>query len=238
MKRTTIYLFIVLVGAGVTACSSSSPSKWNSDTVAVENSQSSVSAIDSLVFPYREGLKDEMNEVIGYCPQDLEKARPCSPLNNWAADALYFEYKEKLDMNSNCLVLLNVGGLRSRFNKGRLSVGDIYSFMPFDNNVVVVRMPMSALPDIERYLVASGGEPIANARLIGGKLIFSEQNTDADEFIILTSDYLANGGDKMTFFEKSLEKTDLGDLLRDVFLNQVKAQDTLKIDNTCRIHVD
>ena len=141
-------------------------------------------------------------------------------------------------MNSNCLVLLNVGGLRSRFNKGRLSVGDIYSFMPFDNNVVVVRMPMSVLPDIERYLVASGGEPIANARLIGGKLIFSEQNTDADEFIILTSDYLANGGDKMTFFEKSLEKTDLGDLLRDVFLNQVKAQDTLKIDNTCRIHVD
>ena len=238
MKRTIIYIFIVLVGAGVTACSSFFPAKWKNRTEAVENSSNGVPAIDSLVFPYREGLKDEMNEVIGYCPQDLEKARPCSPLNNWAADALYLEYREKLAPNSNCLVLLNVGGLRSRFNKGPLTVGDIYSFMPFDNNVVVVRMPMSSLSDIENYLVASGGEPIANARLIGGKLIFDQQDAKAEEFIVLTSDYLANGGDKMTFFEKSIEKIDLGDLLRDVFLNQVKSQDTLKIDNTCRIHVD
>ena len=238
MKKTTKYLFIVIVGAGLTACSSFFPSKWKNETAAVESSIGENAAIDSMVTPYREGLKGEMNVVLGYCPEELEKARPCSPLNNWAADALYLQYKDLLKSNKNCLVLLNVGGLRSRFNIGPLTVGDIYSFMPFDNNVVVVRMPIASLSDVEQYLKASGGEPISNAKMVDGKLIFDSIDPESNEFTILTSDYLANGGDKMTFFENSIEQTNLGDLLRDVFLNQVKVQDTLKIDKTCRIDVE
>lgn len=204
----------------------------------IEEGSEEPSPLDSIISPYSDDLEEEMTLVIGRTVQRLEKARPCSALNNWTADAVMTNQYEALGKDKNFLVLLNVGGLRSPLSQGEITVGNIYELMPFENEVVWVQMPMSSLPEIQSYLKASGGEPIANAKMVNGKLNLNILNPDDKTFWILTSDYLMNGGDKMTFFEKKLDVVFSGKLLRDVFMEEVRREGTLVLDQTCRIDVD
>lgn len=235
MKKARLYILIGFLGAGLTACSSYFPTKWSSNSLPITAENAEANYLDSLITPYRKGLETEMNRVIGESPENLVKGRPCSGLNNWAADALLKNQISFIGAEHNILVLLNVGGLRSSINKGPIHVGDLFSLMPFDNEIVCAKMPFSALVDIENYLIASGGEPIANASLKQGKLIFDNPNPNEDYFWIITSDYLLNGGDKMDFFQLRTETVLTGKMLRDAFIEEVVKEKLISIDNTCRI---
>ena len=226
------------MGAGLTACSSFSPTNWSSNTISVEEAPGESNKVDSIISPYQDSIVDEMAEIIARTPVDLEKGRPCSPLNNWTADALLVDQISQLGAGKNAMVLLNVGGLRGSFHIGPITKSDIFTLMPFDNEVVWVKMPLSALKDIETYLKTSGGEPISNARMNEGNLKLNIMDAKSDEFWVITSDYLMNGGDKMTFFQKKIDVVFTGVLLRDVFMRQARKEGTLQIDNTCRIDVD
>ncbi len=229
---------ILIVGAGLTACSSFSPTKWSYDTMTVGERSSENNTIDSLISPYRDSIEDDMAEIVARSTVYMEKGRPCSVLNNWVADALLVDQIKELGAENNGMVLLNVGGLRGTLGPGLISKGDMFTLMPFDNEVVWVKMPIAAISAIEKYLRASGGEPIANAQMKNGVLSVNILNPESNTFWIITSDYLMNGGDKMSFFEQKLEVIHTGVLLRDVLMRQAKHEGTLQIDNTCRIHVD
>lgn len=206
--------------------------------MSVDEGPNEPSFLDSLISPYKDGLEAEMDEEIGRTRNDLEKGRPCSPLNNWAADAIMQNQMEAFGLDRNFMVLLNVGGLRSTINAGPITVGEMYEFMPFDNQIVWVQLPMSSLIEVEAYLKSSGGEPISNARMKNGKLELNILNPSDDTFWIMTSDYLMNGGDNMTFFQKKLDVFFTDKLMRDAFIEQVRKEKTLLIDETCRIDVD
>ena len=49
------------------------------------------------------------------------------------------------------------------------------------------------------------------------------------KYYVATSDYLANGGDNMTFFKKSTTSYDLDYKLRNLFIDYFKKVDTLEI---------
>lgn len=232
------FIFIFLIGAGLTACSSFSPKSWDSQTIIVDAEKSEVENLEDQIKPYRDSLAESMNLVIAYSKENLVKGRPCSYLNNWAADALLLDQDSLANILSPNMALLNVGGLRSTINAGDITVGDIYTFMPFDNLVVWVKMPITSLHEIASYLRKSGGEPIANAQLNKEGIILSGGNSSSDYFWIVTSDYLMNGGDNMSFFDKKMEIIYTDKLLRDSFLEQVKVQGTLEVDKKCRINVE
>ncbi len=238
MKRTRIYIITSILGAGLTACSSFSPHFWKSTTTPVDADGKSVVIIDSIVRPYRDSISEDMNTILGYSPMNLVKDRPCSPMNNWAADALFRHQTAKFPDKENVMVLINVGGLRGAINQGPITKGELFSFMPFDNEVVWVKLPNSALQDIQRYIIASGGEPIANAIMENGNLSINNRKDHIDYFWVITSDYLMNGGDRMNFFQQKLDVFYPGDLLRDAYLEQVQSEKTLLIDRNCRIDVD
>jgi 2',3'-cyclic-nucleotide 2'-phosphodiesterase (5'-nucleotidase family) len=230
--------FIFILGAGLTACSSFSPKTWDSQTVVIDEGKREVEALELQIAPYRDSLAESMNLVIGFSEENLAKGRPCSYLNNWVADALLKDQ----DSLSNQLIpnisLLNVGGLRSTINSGEITVGDIFTLMPFDNLVVWVKMPISSLTEIALYLKTSGGEPIGNAILTNSLLNLEKRIENTDFFWIVTSDYLMNGGDNMSFFDRKLEVIYTDKLLRDSFLDQVKEQGNLQLDKKCRINVE
>ena len=54
-------------------------------------------------------------------------------------------------------------------------------------------------------------------------------------YYVVTSDYLSNGGDNMTFFKKGVSRTDIDYKLRNIMIDYFKDVDTLKIDSTIRI---
>lgn len=228
-------LWVVFFVASLLACSSHIRIHELSKKSKVDSSISNSSKIDELIQPYKDSLDKEMNQVIGFSKDNFEIQRPSSSLMNWCADAIFANQTKNVKLAQPIFCLLNTGGLRSSIGKGTVSLGDIYKLMPFDNTIVWVELPISSIAEIEKYLGQSGGEPIANAKLENGKLLINGNNEKMTHFWVLTSDYLMNGGDKMSFFEQRTNAIMNGKLLRNAFIEEVKTQDTLIFNEELRI---
>jgi len=188
--------------------------------------------LSASIRPYRDSLLEQMNEVIAFADTNFVVERPSGNLNDWVADAVLVNQTKNVRMTLPAMCLLNFGGLRSPINHGEVTLGDIYKVSPFDNKVVWATMPLSVLPEIASYLSKTGGEPIAGATFKDGVLTLNSPNDQQSEFVIITSDFLVNGGDKMYFFQKATEITHTDKLLRDCLIEEAKAQRTLiRINN-------
>lgn len=228
-------LLILLIGT-IAGCATIELCEVESESMPVTDQYEQSNRIDSIVSPYREELKDEMQEVIAHSANDLTKGRPNGVLNNWAADAVQSRHKKLVD--GPVFTLLNVGGLRNPISAGDVTIGDIYKLMPFDNMVVCVEMPWDTWSEIESYLMRSGGEPISGVEFKNGELTFVEDIDHTPSFWILTSDYLLNGGDNMRFFEKNFRVIETNELLRETFLNVAKEQKELLFPDDTRIYIE
>ena len=67
--------------------------------------------------------------------------------------------------------------------------------------------------------------------LVGGKPL--EKNKI---YYVVTSDYLVNGGDNMTFFQKGVEKYNLDYKLRNVLIDYFKTSKEIKANTNIRIN--
>jgi 2',3'-cyclic-nucleotide 2'-phosphodiesterase (5'-nucleotidase family) len=229
-------LFIAIIG--ITACGSQKINNYEYESANISGDYVG-SDLDSIILPYKDSLNKQMNEVIGTASVSLEKMDPESSLSNFVSDAIYdagasymkekgFD-KEKIK-NSFCL--LNFGGLRSPINEGDITVGNVFELMPFDNRITIVQLSHEKVKDLCRYVFSVHGQPLSNAVLtlssneewmsIGNE----KYNFDGDVFVI-TSDYLAGGGDKMDFFKEPINLWDTGLLIRDVLIKTIHEKKTL-----------
>lgn len=106
------------------------------------------------------------------------------------------------------LALQNGGGIRNELPAGKLTYGDVFEVMPFDNRLAVVRMPGHALVELFRkniqgshgVLVPSGGFRL-ESRCDGSELrveMFGPDGKPIDPnkvYAVAVSDFLALGGD-------------------------------------------
>ena len=127
-------------------------------------------------------------------------------------------FQDTIDM-----VLFNNGGLRASLSEGDITKRDIYQLMPFENELVVLSLSLDDVDDLINYLKYTGGQPSA----------FSEWfKIDVLPFYVLTTDYLANGGDKMRFFNNKHQNV-LGVKMRDAIIQYCLKKDTIasQLDN-------
>jgi len=230
--RKSILIFII--GAGLWACSSVNQAKVTSTYVKVNGS--GANKIDSMIQPYHDTLQAEMGEVIAISSRGMVAQRPGSDLMNWVADAVFTNQTKTVRLSEPVICLLNTGGIRSTINKGEVTLSDLFKLMPFDNEIVWARMPVSAIPDIEKFIKSTGGEPLSNASVQNGKLLINGLRPENTSFLVITSDYLINGGDKATFFSKRLESNFTGKLMRNALIEEARIQKELQIDTLSRIH--
>lgn len=222
MKKI-IFLFF-LIGAGVTACSYHLQVKGSKQNI--DGSSKSSVEMDSLIAPYRREMMKEFGQVIGETTNDLVVGRPNSILGFWLCDQLIAKAKDSSLFKQEPLVaFINNGGLRADIPKGPITIGDIYKVMPFDNRVVYLKLSLDKIPEIEAYLKERGGEPIGGFSLIRGKLEFPDSRAkQKGYFWVVTSDFLANGGDNMFFFNNPLDRLDTNVLFRDFIIEAVKKE--------------
>lgn len=208
-------------------------------------------AIDSIITPYKDSMEQEMNAVIGTAEVSLTKGNPESPLGNFSAEAAYlrgFELgKGTRALGPNIMkrsfALLNTGGLRAPINKGEITLGNLYELMPFDNTLVLLKISADKAREMCRYLYECNGQPVFNASFTltseGEKMSIGGEPYHFDQdIVVITSDYLASGGDKMDFFKDPLLKLDSGEFLRDVFIDFVKKNKTLgSFENTGKFEI-
>lgn len=229
------HIILLIIGAGLTACSSVNILSVKSESISVTDEFQKVSLVDSIVYPYRIVLEEEMFEVIATTENNFTKSRPNGSLNNWAADAILNSVDKTIFGLTPYFCLLNLGGLRSPLNKGNIVLGDIYKLMPFDNEIVVVELPFSSLDKIAQYLISSGGEPISNAVLDLNHIYLKRAVDDYSSFYVVTSDYLMNGGDNMGFFQEKVGVIYTNILMRDAMISEAKKQGVLVFNNEKRI---
>ncbi|MFD1552713.1 hypothetical protein DNU06_08890 [Putridiphycobacter roseus] len=196
--------------------------------------------IEGLIQPYRIALDKEMDVVLGTLDTTFEQKRSAaeSMLGNWVADVV-FESGYTYLLNQNilqneavCFSLINKGGLRSSLNKGPITKGEIYELMPFDNEIVVLKLDNIQIRALLKYLFNYQGQPIGNANCQlssnQNKLFIHSRPYLFDQPIyVITSDYLAKGGDKMYFFDAPITYIQTGILIRDALIQEVKTKKSI-----------
>ncbi|MEL7586436.1 MAG: 5'-nucleotidase [Prolixibacteraceae bacterium] len=192
------------------------------------------SSLIKLVQPYKDKLTAEMQEVIGYSTDDLVKSRPESKLTNYLADLFLEEgrsYAEGLPQKPiPQIAYLNYGGLRTALPQGEITVGKIFELMPFENEMVLLKLRGDDLYALAEKLAAQGGDCVSGLklRIRDGKIadlkVAGRPFDHAAGYWLVTNDYVANGGDDMSMFRNHLEYIATGIKLRDCIIGYMRRE--------------
>ncbi|MBL4624664.1 MAG: 5'-nucleotidase C-terminal domain-containing protein [Flavobacteriales bacterium] len=237
MKKFGYYI-IYPVALILFSCSSVKiQSITESDVQITDSIKAPFTELSELIEPFRTELEKSMNEILNRSDVVMEKPDraaenipPENLLGNFVA-GLSFEVGQGLyspeDGKPIDFCVLNNGGLRSSLPKGDITRGKIFELMPFENELVVLTLSGETTKKLLDYIGRWEGIPVSNISMaiqgkesknikIGGKY-FDVSNT----YKVITSDYLANGGDNMTFFSENLKTESVGIKLRDAIIKYV-----------------
>jgi 2',3'-cyclic-nucleotide 2'-phosphodiesterase (5'-nucleotidase family) len=192
------------------------------------------SSIILLVAPYKEKLEEDMSKTISYSSEELTKAKPESKLTNLVADLLmeagkYFSEAKRKDAYPD-MAFVNYGGLRTSLPKGEITVGNIFELMPFENELVLMKLSGKTMEMFIDKIAERGGDGVSGIKLgfkdgqvahltIGGKQLDSNK-----DYWLATNDYIANGGDDMSMLADRKELIKTGHKIRDLIIYRLKDQ--------------
>ena len=217
--------------------------KYNTAIIKSENSSISKVTPDSILYiftdSFRQILNSKMNTIEGYLDSSLEKEKPESKLGNFAANACLWQFFNSTYQDSNCFVMLNNGSLRTTIPQGEIKTRHLYEVMPFENKLVALLLKGKTINQLFNYITAKGGNPVANLKLeiskkgqwknaiINGNMYDSTKN-----YFLITSDYLANGGDECYFLKDAIKRIELSVKVRDALISYINAKSskTLPLD--------
>lgn len=185
-------------------------------------------AITDYYLPYKLRLDSMMNEVVAVSAVEISKARPEGPLNNLMADAMAYAGKSRNIQFD--IAYTNYGGLRIPLPKGNIPLYKVFELMPFENSITTVRFNGADMKAFFDYMAAGGGDPISGATF----KISNKKATDIkingkpldmnSTYTVLTSDYMANGGDGGAIFLKATDRMEFDLKLRDALLMYLRNQ--------------
>ena len=226
-------------------------SKMEGKRIPITEKQNQVPEIENFIKPYREHINKDLDSVLAYCPETLDKSSGewQTTIGNLMADVtlqrgnLVFNAREKKNIN---ICLLNNGGIRSILPKGNITSRTAFEIMPFENSLVVIALKGEQIFElVDYFIVTKKAHPLAGMTftidknnqpkniLVQGKAVEKEAI-----YYVATNDYLANGGDNMNFFKKGVQKFDLDYKLRNILIDYFKEVDTIPVAKDVRITVE
>ncbi|MCG2792374.1 MAG: 5'-nucleotidase C-terminal domain-containing protein [Weeksellaceae bacterium] len=201
-------------------------------------------AMDSIIQPYKQQLQGKMNTVISHTNVELTKAGDNSNLGNLLADYTFEgadDWAKKNNLPPIDAAVINIGGIRTIIPKGDIQTKQIYEVMPFENEIVIVKMSGKDMEGLfDYYLKTQKNNPVSHLIIetengkLSQKLINGETIDYNKTYYIATSDYLALGGDNMFFFGKG-EMISTGLKMRDLFLEKFKQNPEISAPNDVRL---
>lgn len=185
----------------------------------------------AIIQPYKQELESRMNTKISHTNTELNKSGDNSNLGNLLADYTYEgadEWARKNNIPPVDAAVINIGGIRTIIPKGDILTKQIYEVMPFENEIVIVKMNGKDVEGLfDYYLKTQKNNPVSHLIIetenntISKKLINGKTIDHNKTYYIATSDYLALGGDNMFFFSKG-EMISTGIKMRDLFLEKFR----------------
>ncbi|MDX6768071.1 MAG: bifunctional UDP-sugar hydrolase/5'-nucleotidase [Elusimicrobiota bacterium] len=163
-----------------------------------------------------------------------------SALGAWMTDC----YRSRF---SGDLALQNGGGIRADLPAGPVTLRSLFNVMPFDNYVVKLTMKGADVRQVLDHGVgqarmaqfsgaavtarrkAPAGERLSSA-FVGGKPL-----DDAKEYALVTLDFIVNGGDGFSVFDRAVRREETEVLARDALRACAESQKTLALPTMGRI---
>ena len=197
---------------------------------------------------YRDSISKEMNKVINHSLITMEVGCPEGLLGDFISDLSILYIKKNFPENkfNPDFCILNNGGFRNSLNKGSITIGDVFQIMPFDNYLLILEIKGNEMNDLINYIKEKSttnisrksGVPLSGIRvkISGDKvsrcMINNQMYDPLKTYKILTTNYLASGGDDMDFLKncKTMFNTKL--LLRDVIIKYIEelGENNIKIN--------
>ena len=113
--------------------------------------------------------------------------------------------------------------------------GNIFEIMPFDNYLVILKLEPNQMEELLQYIKEKSsvgksrksGVPVSGLRMkisenkISRCMINNSAFNSDQTYYVLTTDYLAKGGEDMSFFKEAVQYINTGVLLRDAIINYI-----------------
>ena len=234
LKKIFIQFLFVLIC--LPSCESYRVETFQSNNKLVDSTSIMIDFKEIQFDRYKDSLDLEMDEILNECVTDLEVGCPEGLLGNFICDLSLFmtnKYYET-DIKPDFCVLNN-GGFRTSINKGIITRGKIFEVMPFDNYLVILKLDENRIKELLKYVrekssmgkSRKSGVPVSGLRMkisenkITRCMINNSAYNSDQSYYVLTTDYLAKGGDDMEFFKHASEYFNTGVLLRDAIINYI-----------------
>lgn len=225
-----LFLFSFIIS--FTSCKTYYPIHEKSNLIKANNSLLVNTSILSFYKPYKDSLDKIMKIKVADLDSDLTKNQPESTLGNLMADILKIKTvsytQDKIDV-----AILNYGGIRmSSLTKGALNIEHAYMLMPFDNYIVEQILTGQQLQDLCDSIATKNGWPVSGIsfQIKENKAINIQVNNIplnlTQKYTIAINDYLANGGDGLTFL-KMIPQKQTSKLFRDAIIEYWQEQTKL-----------
>ena len=222
----------------VSSCQSYKIVDTSSSNLEIDKSLNELEFKEIELSKYRDSISKEMDKIINYCSITMEVGCPEGLLGNFISDlAILYLRKNFPENNFNPdFCILNNGGFRSTLNKGSITIGDIFQIMPFDNHLLILEINGEEMNNLIKYIKdksttnisRKSGVPLSGIRLkISGNkvsrcIISNEIYDPLKTYKVLTTNYLASGGDDMVFFKNCRILLNTKLLLRDVIIRYIE----------------
>jgi len=235
MQRTFSYILLITWFIVSTGCKTSFvKTSVDSDNMYVSGTEFKPdSQVVKMYLPYKEILEEDMSKIISITEEEMVKDRPESALTNFLADLLLLEATKIADtLNLEIepdISFFNYGGIRTFLPKGNITVGEIYELMPFENQLVYLKLSGNQIQELLDNIANKGGGSLGGVRfkiagnkakdvMVNGQLIDDQSN-----YWLVTNDYVASGGDGMEMLKSAVEKIASGKKIRDIIIAHLTA---------------
>ena len=234
--KNTLYYILLLVSLFTLGCSGPalSPKLTHHEFIEISHPATIDSSIDAIIKPYRDSLDLAMNKIIGTSSAAMRSFKPDSPLSSFVADLLYdagYKYLEALGYTQPRLVaLVNVRGLRAPMPEGPILLRNAYEIMPFENLMTAVLFKGEQLNQFFHIVAHENGDGIAGATFTLTKTgpayirVNGQPVIETEDYWVVTSDYLVEGGDGYTIFRESDTQLITSITIRDLIIEGIEAK--------------
>ena len=248
LKTISIYFVILLTIQFTVSCGQKNFYNYETITskININDSLASNTKIEKFIAPYKTHITKTLDSILAYSPVNFDKTKGLwesniglllAKITYQLGNPVFIKQQQKqIDF-----VLLNHGGIRAPIPKGNVTTRTAFNVMPFENNLMVVALSGLEIRSLATYILNEkkphpmyGIELTISKNLDQVKSIRINNSAleDSKIYHVATSDYLANGGDNMSFFKESNTKFNLNYKLRDVFIDYFKKVDTLEVIST------
>jgi 2',3'-cyclic-nucleotide 2'-phosphodiesterase (5'-nucleotidase family) len=229
-KKLSAVIFVLL--SAWMSLAAQSPSIVKGAIINVDTAYCADVDVESIVKPYRDSMSVAMDRIIGFAPLQMVASKPESALSNLIADVVLWVVGDNgigtyrvADVH---LALMNIKGIRSSINEGNITIRDIYSVLPFENQIVIVGLKGNKVKELFRYMASQNGDGLAGGSfyLIDGgaeQLTVGGLPIDNNKvYGVAVNDYMANGGDGYKVLSENEWRVDTPIKLRDALIGYIE----------------